>query len=157
MAFAGNIQTFRKNCASQYFPFQISGKHKSERFGGDGSTEQLCTEYDNSFVPFNNYSKPVLRRDQLREVYKEKIEQSLMKNVNEQLETIHRQEVERKQLRKRMNYYMAKENQQDPQYSLQRTDDVVTFWSYRTRRNANHRRNNDFTKPHDEKLDVQFE
>uniref|UniRef100_A0A182RFY4 Uncharacterized protein n=1 Tax=Anopheles funestus TaxID=62324 RepID=A0A182RFY4_ANOFN len=155
MAFAGNIQTFRKNCASQYFPFQISAKQTPEEF--DENAEQFSTEYDNSFVPFSNYSKPVLRRDQLREVYKEKLALTLMKNVNEQLETIHRQEVERKQLRKRKNYYMAKENEHDPQYSLQRTDDVVTFWSYRARRNANHRRNNDFTKSHDEKLDIQFE
>ncbi|XP_050071457.1 uncharacterized protein LOC126559353 [Anopheles maculipalpis] len=152
MAFAGNIQTFRKNCPSQCFPFKIGTKQRSE-FG----EHDFCTEYDNNFMPFNNSSKPVLRRDQMREVYKEKITLTLTKNANEQLETLHRQEEERKQLRKRMNYYMAKDNERDPQYSLQRTDDVVTFWSYRIRRNANHRRNNDFTKPHDEKLDVQFE
>uniref|UniRef100_A0A182MVA8 Uncharacterized protein n=1 Tax=Anopheles culicifacies TaxID=139723 RepID=A0A182MVA8_9DIPT len=135
----------------------LSGTNPTADFKKDGSGEHFSTEYDTRFVPFNNNSKPVLRRDQLREVYKEKLALTLMKNVNEQLETIHRQEEERKQLRKRMNYYMAKENEHDPQYNLQRTDDVVTFWSYRTRRNANHRRNNDFTKPQDEKLDVQFE
>ncbi|XP_035919682.1 uncharacterized protein LOC118517549 [Anopheles stephensi] len=152
MAFAGNIQTFRKNRPSQYFPFKIISNQASD-FGED----DFSTEYDNNFVPFSNSSKPVLRRDQMREVYKEKLALTLTKNANEQLETIHRQEEERKQLRKRMNYYMAKENEQAPQYSLRRTDDVVTFWSYRSRSNANHRRNNDFTKSHDEKLDVQFE
>uniref|UniRef100_A0A182XP15 Uncharacterized protein n=1 Tax=Anopheles quadriannulatus TaxID=34691 RepID=A0A182XP15_ANOQN len=133
MAFAGNIQTGRKNCASTQFPFKFSAEQAA------GLVEDI------------------LRRDQLREVYKEKLSRILTKNANEQLETIHRQEEERKQLRKRKNYYMAKETGQDPQYSLQRTDDVVTFWSYRGRRNANHRRNNDFTKPQEDKLDVQFE
>ncbi|XP_061506476.1 uncharacterized protein LOC133392095 [Anopheles gambiae] len=156
MAFAGNIQTGRKNCASTQFPFKFSAE-QAAGLVEDSNEDPFCTEYDNNFVPFNNYTKPVLRRDQLREVYKEKLSRILTKNANEQLETIHRQEEERKQLRKRKNYYMAKETGQDPQYSLQRTDDVVTFWSYRTRRNANHRRNNDFTKPQEDKLDVQFE
>uniref|UniRef100_A0A182FZ37 Uncharacterized protein n=1 Tax=Anopheles albimanus TaxID=7167 RepID=A0A182FZ37_ANOAL len=115
------------------------------------------TEYDQNYIPFQDDSKPALRRDYLREMYKKKLTQTLVKNANEQLETLHRQEVERKPLRKRMNYYMAKDNSNDAQYSLRRTDDAVTFWSCKNRRNANHRRNNEFTKPHDEKLDVQFE
>uniref|UniRef100_A0A182TMF9 Uncharacterized protein n=1 Tax=Anopheles melas TaxID=34690 RepID=A0A182TMF9_9DIPT len=139
MAFAGNIQTGRKNCASTQFPFKFSAEQAA------------------GLVEDSTGDALLLRRDQLREVYKEKLSRILTKNANEQLETIHRQEEERKQLRKRKNYYMAKETGQDPQYSLQRTDDVVTFWSYRARRNANHRRNNDFTKPQEDKLDVQFE
>lgn len=134
-------------CLSTITPNQVLGTSQVETLTKCAELSQrLC------FV-----SVPVLRRDQLREVYKEKLSRILTKNANEQLETIHRQEEERKQLRKRKNYYMAKETGQNPQYSLQRTDDVVTFWSYRARRNANHRRNNDFTKPQEDKLDVQFE
>ncbi|XP_052871512.1 uncharacterized protein LOC128277102 [Anopheles cruzii] len=151
MSFAGNIQTFRKNRPSENFPFQV----KREQLGGEA--EPKCTEYDQNFVSFHDDSKPALRRDQLREVYKKKLTQILVKNANEQLETLYRQEEERNPLRKRMNYYLAKDNSQDAQYCLERTDDTVTFWSYGKRRNQNHRLNNAFTKPHDEKLDVQFE
>ncbi|XP_058116189.1 uncharacterized protein LOC131286038 [Anopheles ziemanni] len=150
MAFAGNIQTSRKNCASTNFPFCKSNE-ESTFLQGD------CTEYDQNFVGCQNDAKPALRRDQLREAYEKKLRLILAKNASEQLETLHRQEEERSQLRKRMNYYMAKDNKHDPQYSLQRTDDAVTFWSYKNRRNGNHRINNAFTKHHDEKLDVQFE
>uniref|UniRef100_A0AAG5D2K2 Uncharacterized protein n=1 Tax=Anopheles atroparvus TaxID=41427 RepID=A0AAG5D2K2_ANOAO len=150
MAFAGNIQTSRKNCDSTNFPFSKFEQELLQEF-------VESTEYNQNFVGLQNDTQPVLRRDHLREAYKKKLQQILAKNASEQLETIHRQEVERSQLRKRMNYYMAKDNTYDPQYSLQRTDDAVTFWSYKNRKNGNHRLNNTFTKPHDEKLDITFE
>ncbi|XP_053679305.1 uncharacterized protein LOC128730291 [Anopheles nili] len=153
MSFAGNIQTFRKNCASVNFPF--AGRDNFKKM--QDSPHENGTEYEQSFVHYQTDSKPVLRRDQMRKSYKEKLAQILTKNVCEQQEIIHKQEEERKKLKKRLNYYLAKKTDIEPQYNLHRTDEVVTFWSYHKRQNFNHRRNNDFTKPQKDKLNTQLE
>lgn len=174
MPVAGNIQTSRKNCFSQNYPFRKDEDEPDEEECEIPPTEYednyLYRRYDNKpskYLPFmfwlsvegeGNFGFPFLelRRDFLREQFRKKATQTVMKQAQEQYETIHSQEVERMPLKKRPDYYMAKDINNEPQYNLNKTDDMMTFWSYRSRTNASRRRNTNFTKPISEQLDQQF-
>ncbi|XP_053696147.1 uncharacterized protein LOC128743571 [Sabethes cyaneus] len=147
---AGNIQTARKNCFSQNYPF------RKEPDEVDEHCELPPSEYDDNYVYRRFEKKTNLRRDWLREQFRQKATETLMKQVQHQYATLHRQEEERMPLRKREDYYMARNNSGEPQYNLYRTDDMATFWNYQARSNANRRKNTNFTKPISEQLDQQF-
>ncbi|XP_021706342.1 uncharacterized protein LOC110680888 [Aedes aegypti] len=151
MPVAGNIQSARKNCLSQNYPFR-----KDDDELEDEECELPPTEYEDNFAFRRFENKPTLRRDFLREQFRKKATQTVIKQAQQQYETIHRQEVERMPLKKRPDYYLSKDTNSEPQYNLYKTDDMTTFWSYRSRSNASRRRNSNFTKPISEQLDQQF-
>ncbi|XP_055550642.1 uncharacterized protein LOC129733098 [Wyeomyia smithii] len=148
---AGNIQTARKNCFSQNYPF------RKEPDEADECYELPPSEYDDNYIYRQCEKKPNLRREWLREQFRKKATETIMKQMEEQYATLHRQEVERMPLRKRADYYMERAaDNEEPQYNLYKADDMTTYWSYQARSNATRRKNSSFTKPISEQLDQQF-
>ncbi|XP_055611001.1 uncharacterized protein LOC129757740 [Uranotaenia lowii] len=155
---AGNIQTCRKNLLSQNYPFRKDSDEDAH--GGSSSADCYCqippSEYEENFV-FQKFSnKSNLRRDLLREQFRRKATQTVLKQAQQRYETLHRQEVERMPLKKQPDYYLAQIDGNDPKYNLYKTDDMVTFWSNETTSCVSKRRNSNFTKPISEQLDQQF-
>ncbi|XP_058451992.1 uncharacterized protein LOC131430797 [Malaya genurostris] len=149
---AGNIQTAKKNCLSQNYPFRVDPEEPEQQ----ECVDLPETEYDSNFVCRRFVNKPKSERDLWREQFRLKATEKILKQAQEQYETIHRQEQERMPLRKQPDYYMSRDTSDDPQYNLYKTDDMTTFWSYRMRPNTCRRRNTNFTKPISEQLNYQF-
>ncbi|XP_038119525.1 uncharacterized protein LOC119769865 [Culex quinquefasciatus] len=146
---AGNIQSARKNCLSVNYPFR---KDEDE----EDDSPLPPSEYDEKFAGPESDKKPPSRRELLREEFRKKATQLVIKQARERYEVIRRQEEERAPLRKRPDYYMAKDTGSEPQYNLYKTDDMMTFWSFGARSNSSRKRNTNFTKPISEQLDQQF-
>ncbi|XP_058825726.1 uncharacterized protein LOC131685793 [Topomyia yanbarensis] len=150
---AGNIQSAQKNCLSQNYPFRKDSDEPEHH----ECMEFPPTEYESNFVCCRYDNKPKLRRDLLREQFRIKATEKILRQAQERYEILHRQEEERMPLKKQPDYYMSRDSSDGPEYDLYKTADAMTtFWSYRSKPNASRRKNTNFTKPISEQLDQQF-